>query len=184
MKSTALKTVCMSLTLLILCFTFHVQSQTKSTQNALKVSFADKTWDGITVPEGQQCHRFGGINPSTPSLVVANIPKAANAIIMEFNDKTFTPNDNGGHGKVGYNLAKNKKKVVIPSAPAHTSDLPEPFFVVAEHRAPKWDIPGAYLPPCSGGKGNTYSVTVKAVRKTAGNDFEVLAEAELILGKF
>ncbi|HOW56375.1 MAG TPA: hypothetical protein PKZ12_00120 [Smithellaceae bacterium] len=29
----------------------------------LDVVFADKSWDGVNIPQGQQCSRFGGTTP-------------------------------------------------------------------------------------------------------------------------
>lgn len=130
---------------------------------ALEVSLADPAWDGKALPEGQQCHRFGGEDPHSPALRVTNIPDDANALILEFSDRDVALMDKGGHGKVGYRLA-GEKEVVIPAVPGHTDALAEPLFVVEMHRAPRWDVAGAYLPPCSGGRGNNYFVDVLAVK--------------------
>jgi hypothetical protein len=149
----------------------------------LEVSFADPLWTGDKVPDGQQCQKFGGKDPGSPVLVVANIPAGANALVLEVNDKTYTQMDNGGHGKFGYTITPGAGTVTVPSLPGHTSELPEGFFVVAEHQAPTWDKPGAYLPPCSGGRGNTYSITVKAMHKM-GEELHELGKAEIVLGTF
>lgn len=43
---------------------------------ALDVDLADSKWDGKLIPQGQQCQKFGGIEPATPRLLVTSIPKA------------------------------------------------------------------------------------------------------------
>ncbi|MFH1981448.1 MAG: hypothetical protein ABIL58_06375 [Pseudomonadota bacterium] len=128
----------------------------------LKVTLADASWDGRSIPAGQQCLRDGG-HGATPAINVANIPPQSTQLLIEFSDKSFIPMDNGGHGIIGYHLKPGTTEVTLPSIPGHTFDLPEPFFVVSAHRRAAWDIPGAYLPPCSGGKGNYYYVTIKAL---------------------
>lgn len=125
-------------------------------------ALADPAWDGQAVPAGQQCLKFKG-RGSTPALAVKGIPAGTTRLVMEFSDRSFAMMDHGGHGKVGFDVAPGTTAVSIPSAPGQTLDLPAGFVVVAPHRAPTWDQAGAYLPPCSGGKGNAYYVTVKAV---------------------
>lgn len=148
----------------------------------LQVSFADETWDGATVPAGHQCQKFGGTQGS-PELRVSGIPEQANALILEFSDRSYAPMDNGGHGKVGYEIAPGSSTAEVPSIPPHTTALPKGFWTVAEHGAPKWDKPGAYLPPCSGGKGNSYYVTVRAVVRE-GNEMKALAHTVVEMGKY
>jgi hypothetical protein len=151
----------------------------------LQVLFADSSWDGRTIPNGQQCKKFGG-KGATPRLIVKNIPAEANAVIMEYSDKDYLPMDNGGHGIVGYKIAQGKGEVNIPSVPGHTFSLPEGFFVVSAHSNPAWDTAGAYMPPCSGGKSHVYYVTVKAVYQPASKDQKqkLLGTGKLILGNY
>ena len=152
----------------------------------LKVSFVDPIWDGKTVPIGQQCQRFGGSNPSTPRLMIKGIPAETNAIIMEYSDRSYPPMDDGGHGKIGYRIPGNTKEIIIPSVPGHSFDLPEGFFIVSPHQAPGWDKAGAYMPPCSGGRGNSYYVTVKAVYQSSSEnkEFKLIGQAVLELGTY
>jgi len=156
----------------------------KPLPSKLDVSFADPSWDGVNVPKGQQCQRFGGNNPSTPKLEVKNIPDGTDAIIMEYSDRRYFPMDNGGHGKIGYIIPKASKEIIIPSVPGHSFVLPDNFFIVSPHLAPSWDKPGAYMPPCSGGMGNSYYVTVKAVsqEKVGSKKYKVLGKAVLEIG--
>ncbi|MES9862455.1 MAG: type 1 glutamine amidotransferase domain-containing protein [Candidatus Thiodiazotropha sp. LLP2] len=63
-------------------------------------------------------------------------------------------------------------------------DLPDNFFLIEAQRAPSWDMEGAYLPPCSGGKGNDYYVTIKAVSEINGGIRKILSEVELPLGQY
>jgi len=152
----------------------------------LQVSFVDPAWNGETIPAGQQCLRFGGKHPSTPRLMVRGIPPGANAIIMEYSDRSYATMDDGGHGMIGYRIPEGTKEVVVPSVPGHSFDMPEGFFVVSPHRVPGWATAGAYLPPCSGGKGNHYYVTVKAVSQPSPGsaEFTVLGQGSLELGTY
>ncbi len=186
MKSRAkLKTLC-----LLICLSFPIgsfaiaQPVAGPTIIELKISFADPLWDGVKIPDGQQCNRFGG-KASTPSLVVENLPANANVLILEFSDKSFKRMDNGGHGKIAYRIRPESKKVTIPQVPGHTFSLPPGFFLVKAHQSPKWDTAGAYMPPCSGGKGNIYDVVVKAINNNPkGEGFRILGKGRLILGKY
>jgi hypothetical protein len=150
------------------------------------MTFADSDWDGELIPRGQQCTPQGGVDPSTPQLVVSNIPTDSDAIILEFSDRDWGPMDNGGHGKIGFTIPEGTEETLIPSVSGNTFDLPEGFFIVKEHRNPTIFTPGAYMPPCSGGLGNSYYVTVKAVEMISMEDltFNVLEEAVFELGKY
>lgn len=151
----------------------------------LELSFTDSAWTADGIPEGQQCQKFKGVNPQSPELVVKNIPEGTTAIVMEFSDRTMKPMDNGGHGKVGYKIPAGSTEVTIPRVPGHTEDLPDGFFTVAVHRAAGWDTAGAYLPPCSGGRGNHYFIDVKAVKLGDANDVSnVLDQASIPLATF
>jgi hypothetical protein len=149
----------------------------------LNVSLANPAWDGKKIPVGQQCDKFGG-KGATPMLAIHPIPVGTNAIVMEYSDRSYQPMDHGGHGKFGYRIQSNISTVNIPSVSGHTFELPKGFFLIEAQRAPTWDKAGAYLPPCSGGKGNEYYVTVKAVREVNGGIREVLREAKVVLGKY
>jgi hypothetical protein len=149
----------------------------------LSVSMANPAWDGEKIPTGQQCDKFGG-KGATPKLAIEQIPAGTNAIVMEYSDRTYQPMDHGGHGKFGYRIQPNISTVNIPEVSGHTFELPKGFFLIEAQRAPTWDKAGAYLPPCSGGKGNEYYVTVKAVKELNGGIREVLRESEVILGKY
>lgn len=152
----------------------------------LQISFADSDWNGKQVPTGQRCQRFGGSNPSTPRLMIKGIPPGTNVIIMEYSDMFWPPMNNGGHGKIGYKISENTKEIIIPSVPGHSFDLPEGFFIVSPHQEPEWDKAGAYMPPCSGGAGNSYYVIVNAVYQSTpeSKEFKLLGHAALELGSY
>lgn len=154
--------------------------------NGLQLELADREWDGERIPKGQQCSRQRGENPSTPGVRVSNLPKGTDAIVLEFSDRDYGPMDDGGHGKVGFEILDGTSEVIIPSIPGHTFDLPEGFFLVQEHQAPNFDTAGAYMPPCSGGADHSYYVTVKAVELVSleNSEFRVLDEGILELGKY
>ena len=149
---------------------------------ALEAKLADPAWDGVKVPDGQQCQKFGGQGKS-PALAVSGIPSGASHLAIEWSDRSYPPMDNGGHGKVAYALESGATEVTVPSVPGHTMELPPGFTLIEAQKAPTWDLPGAYLPPCSGGRGNSYYVTVKAVHKM-GDQTHELANAVVEMGKY
>jgi len=57
---------------------------------------------------------------------------------------------------------------------------------VAAQADPAHDKAGAYMPPCCGGRGNSYYVTVKAVKIISFEDkkHEVLAEVVKEMGRY
>ncbi len=152
----------------------------------LELTFDDSDWDGKTVPVGQQCQSQGGDNPSTPRIIVSSIPEGSNAIVLEFSDRDYRPMDDGGHGKIGFLILEGTKEAVIPSIPGHSFNLPNDFFIIQEHQASSFDTAGAYMPPCSGGIGNSYYVTVKAVMLISEEDktYTLLGQGTLELGKY
>jgi len=128
----------------------------------LDAVITDSAWDGKKVPDGQQCQRFGG-NGSTPTIRASDIPAGTQAVILAFTDRSVQKMNNGGHGKIGMLVEEDSTEVEIPSVPGHSFELPDDVFLVSAQRNPSWDKAGAYMPPCSGGRGNNYVVMVQAV---------------------
>jgi hypothetical protein len=87
--------------------------------------------------------------------------------------------NNGGHGMMSFELNSPTAESEIPSVPGHTFDIPDGFTMIEAHRSPGWDKAGAYMPPCSGGKGHAYYVTVKMLEGD-----KVVAETILEMGKY
>ncbi|MEJ2115543.1 MAG: hypothetical protein P8X88_05735 [Gammaproteobacteria bacterium] len=58
-------------------------------------------------------------------------------------------------------------------------------FIEEEHRGSRGEE-GAYLPPCSGGRGNHYYAEVKAVFKDENNksNSKLLGFGEIYLGEY
>ncbi len=132
----------------------------------LNVAFTDARWTGDAVPAIGTCKRDGGESLS-PSLVVRNIPSGATDIIIEFNDLSYPPlSSGGGHGSIRVPVA-GQTEVVIPSVPGETFKLPESVFMESAHSGTIGNS-GAYLGPCSGGRGNVYQADVLAVSKSTG----------------
>jgi hypothetical protein len=163
-----------------------VSSDYKAVKNLaeLKVSFVDSSWDGNKIPEGQHCKKFGG-DGSTPSLKIENIPSESNAVIVEFSDRSFFLMNHGGHGSIGMWLESQQTAVVMPSVAGETTIVPDKVFIEKQHRGTRGKD-GAYLPPCSGGRGNHYYAEVKAVFKDEINKKEskLLGSGEVYLGEY
>ena len=145
----------------------------------LTVAFADAKWNGKRIPDGQHCEKFGG-KGATPALKVSGIPKGTGAIRVEINDASYRPlSYDGGHGVVGFKYSGNGE-VVLPPVAGGTNKTPKGTWIERENCATgEWSSPG-YLPPCSGGRGNTYFAVVKAV----DSNEKVLAKAESELGRY
>jgi len=118
-------------------------------------------WDGVNVPDGQQCRLHGG-NGATPEISLQGLPEGTALLRVEFNDKSYAPlSENGGHGVIGFTVSG--MDVVLPSVPGMTADLPAGAEVLAAARSGgEYASPG-YLPPCSGGRGNRYMADVIAL---------------------
>jgi hypothetical protein len=148
-------------------------------QSPLTVTFADPAWTGDKVPAGQHCPLQGGTG-ATPALTVAGIPDGTRQITVAFNDETYQPMNDGGHGVIGFEVAATGGEATLPSVPGNTLELPSGAYIVTAARGTgEYASPG-YLPPCSGGAGNTYTATVNALDSTGA----MLASGKITLGKY
>jgi hypothetical protein len=150
----------------------------------LTIEFTDPAWTGDRIPDGQHCKKFGG-NGSTPPLKVSGIPAEADAIVVEFNDKSFGDlSYDGGHGKIGFRIEAGLGEAMLPAVPGGTDEMPDGVWLERKNRATgAWRSPG-YLPPCSGGRGNIYEAEVYAVKMDGDDDYDELAEGEIRLGRY
>ncbi len=147
----------------------------------LKVEFASPAWKGETIPEGQQCRADGG-NGATPPLMVKDIPKAADTVVVSFSDRDSKRLDNGGMGVIGFKVGEGAS-TILPAVSGGRADLSGVAFVIKNNR--DTDTPGGYLPPCSGGAGHLYEAKVMAVdRNENGAGGMVLAERTVQLGTY
>ena len=151
----------------------------------LTIAFNGGGWDGKNVPSGQECDKDGG-KGATPPLIVSGIPEGANAIIIEINDESYYElSYDGGHGKIGFWI-EGGGEATLPPVPGGTTKVPAGTFIETPNRASgEWATPG-YIPPCSGGAGNTYSAVVKAVfkPKEKGQQGKLLATGKFRLGDY
>lgn len=132
-------------------------------QSALTVKFTDPDWDGKTVPKKAICSITGGSGAMTPALDVSGVPDGTVKIVESYNDETYTPMDKGGHGVLGFDVTPANGVVTVPSVPGETDQLPAGVSVVKKNLGTgKYDKPG-WLPPCSGGGGNRYTMDVNAL---------------------
>lgn len=135
-------------------------------------------WDGKNVPQGQNCKLDGG-NGKTPPIKVTGLPAGTRWVVVEFNDKSYSPlSRNGGHGKIGFPVSGSA--ATLPAVPGMTAKLPGGAVVVTKARSTgRYASPG-YLPPCSGGKGNRYTADVKALDANS----KVLEQVSIDIGRY
>lgn len=148
-------------------------------QSPLTVAFADSAWTGDKVPTGQHCALQGG-SGATPALTVSGIPDGTSQITVAFNDETYQPMNDGGHGVIGFDVAATGGEATLPSVPGNSAELPSGAHVVTAARGTGDYASPGYLPPCSGGNGNTYSATLNALDSSG----TVLASGKITLGKY
>ncbi len=153
----------------------------------LDAKFADASWDGKIIPNKQWCSLYSG-NGFTPEMIISNVPKGTNAIIMEINDEGYSKlSTNGGHGKIGFWINQDSSTITLMPVQGETSkDLPYGAFIESASRSTgRWATSG-YLPPCSGGKGHMYSAEIKAVYKAKNKDekSKLLGETYIQLGRY
>jgi len=135
-------------------------------------------WNGVNVPEGQQCRLFGG-DGATPVFVLNGLPDGTAQVRVAFNDKSYAPlAENGGHGVIGF--PASSPNAVLPSVPGMTAYLPMGAVVVAAARSSGQYASTGYLPPCSGGRGNRYMADVIALDASGAE----LARVEVELGRY
>lgn len=149
-------------------------------QSALTVTFTDAAWDGKTVPKTATCSIDGNTGAMTPALEISGVPEGTIKITESFNDETYTPMDHGGHGVLGFSVTPSGGVVQVPSVPGESDQLPAGVSVVKKNLGTgNYDKPG-WLPPCSGGNGNRYTMDVDAL-DAAG---KVLATAHVEIGHY
>ena len=139
----------------------------------LTIEFNGKGWDGVKVPSNEICRQYGG-NGSTPPLKISKIPKGTNKLQTEYNAVDYAKLANGGHGVLLYDH-NGSQQASLKSVQGETNEMPKGVSLVSANR---WSGQG-YLPPCSGGTGSRYSVTVKALK-----DNDVLDQATIIIGRY
>jgi len=153
-----------------------------SSMHALRISFADPIWDGITIPNEGLCKKCGGDGLS-PALIVDNVPTGTNTLVVEFNDRDYRPlSKNGGHGAIWVEVA-NTDSVFIPSISEMTFQLPQGVNIEHKHKAPI-GAPGAYIGPydCRKG-GNRFFANVKAICRLSSSEDRLLGEGQIELGQ-
>jgi hypothetical protein len=153
----------------------------------LQLSFASPEWTGGAIPTGAQCRVQGGIKGSPP-LTVDGVPPGATHILVAFNDLSYPPlSTGGGHGTIRVPVPAGSARVVVPSVPSESTSLPAGVAMEAPHRG---DVPGAqrgaYLAPCSGGRGNIYEAQVLAVTRTGPPDAPttIVGEGKITIGRY
>ena len=161
----------------LLFYTISVQASA-ATSN-LQISFGENSgWNGKTIPADQLCEKFGG-KGSTPPLYVQNIPQGAYQLRVLFNDETYAPMSNGGHGIIRFSVPAGSQSLTLHQLQGEIDLALSGVVVEQKHLATDWSgTGGAYLPPCSGGSGNTYSVKIQALDENNN----ITSEGRIILG--
>lgn len=133
-------------------------------------------WDGVTVPDGQQCHLHGG-NGATPPISLTGLPDGAAVVVLEFNDKSYRPlSENGGHGAIAFDVTGMSAE--LPAVPELSDELGDGIRVQhAARSSGNYASPG-YLAPCSGGQGNRYTVDI-IVKNAIGAPLETLTDIDI-----
>ena len=151
----------------------------------LNVKFTDSKWNGRTVPSDEVCGNYNSKGANSPKLLINNLPNTTNKIILTFSDDTFSGMSNGGHGIVSYKVTEGTKSIEVPSIPSETFNLPKNFESVQSHGGTQWGkTAGAYLAPCSGGRGNSYSMMIEAIHdfNSENKKPSLLGDAHLRIG--
>lgn len=156
-----------------------VLSGTAFAQADFSASFADPAWDGVTVPSGQHCPLQDG-NGATPPINVSGIPAGTTQINLSFNDESFEAMNNGGHGVIGFAVDEGATEASLAAVPGATEELPEGVSIAVANKTSGNFLTPGYMPPCSGGRGNSYSVDVIAVDASGAE----LARQRLPMGKY
>ncbi|MGI3168721.1 hypothetical protein ACRARG_06195 [Pseudooceanicola sp. C21-150M6] len=131
-------------------------------------------WDGQKVPAGQQCTLHGG-NGATPPMKVSGLPAGTAAVLVEYDDKSYSKlATKGGHGTLLYPAKAGT--VTLPSVPGLTDQLPGGVRVHKKARGTGKYASKGYMPPCSGGKGNRYTATLYPIGADGKKMDKVLVE--------
>jgi len=158
----------------------------------LEVKFGFHKWNGIVIPPEGISIKCGGQGIS-PDFYVSNIPKKANAILLEYEDSYYK--------KLGYSVSngaywistEGKTEIYIPSIVEGQKELPEGIFDEEINPGNNLfhQVSGVYIAPNScrftnKGSGHRYFVHVKAVYKPYDKEDQglLLGYAVLELGIF
>lgn len=153
-------------------------------EDELTVALDDPAWNGRSIPTDQVCKKFSGNQGKSPALKIDGIPTDADALLLSFNDESYSPMDKGGHGVVRVQLNKTST-MQVQAIPGETDTLPAGISVVTKHRGSGWSgTGGAYLPPCSGGRGNTYSIDIAVIKSGADGSTQTLAKGKIVMGRY
>lgn len=135
-------------------------------------------WTGGKIPAGQHCTLQGG-NGSTPPMKVSGLPSGTAAILVEYDDKSFTPlSTRGGHGSLIYPVKGSS--ATLPAVPGMTDKLPHGVRVHKKSRATGQYASKGYLPPCSGGRNNKYTATLYPI----GADGKKMGKTTITIGRY
>jgi len=154
----------------------------------LKAEFVKSKWNGNRVPKDEVCSNYNKKAGSTPAIKITNLPKGSTKVILTFNDLSVPKMASGGHGVLSYDVSNSDSTVIIPSMMGETFDLPNGFSSIQAHKAALYfgKTPGAYIAPCSGGRGNIYDVKIEAIHEYTDADKKpiLLGDTKLRLGTY
>jgi hypothetical protein len=159
----------------------------KTGYQKLKLAFEDPTWYDEEIPPHRWCKKYNARGKS-PALFIRNIPKGVNVIVVEFNNNSCAPlSYGGGMGAIRIKHDQRSSTAYIPAVETESYQLPNGVYKESRHhgrvKSSGVDYPPcdkgqtqymfdageeeayatAYLAPCSGGAGHSYSADVKAL---------------------
>ncbi|UZP68028.1 hypothetical protein N1030_03360 [Desulfovibrio mangrovi] len=177
-------TIALLLTMLLTaCGSTRFGYDTSDTANLL-ISFADSRWTGKNIPLSQICSKYNTIGtPTSPSFIVSHIPQNTDILIIAFNNLSRSAlASGGGHGAFRMDIPQGTTSYTVPSIPAETTALPKGITLVTISGGKIEGVEnGAYLPPCSGGTGNTYQTRILAINS---GTHKVVGQGTIILGTY
>lgn len=150
--------------------------------------FLDKNvWSDDEIPPSMLCTRMGGVNPSSPKILVRGIPNSTKSLIVYFANPSAEQGMGHNHGYIKVITGRDKDTWIIPSVVAQNGDTPSDAPVVLPTGVEMFDGGNtwkrAYSAPCPGSnvrRSFKYTFAIYAV----DDNNVVLGEVEDTLGWF
>lgn len=107
------------------------------------------------------------------------MPEGTVTVVVDYNDRSFRPlSSKGEHGMLADSVSGSAAQ--LPAVNGMTVKMPGGVQVVRPAHSTGDYASAGYLPPCSGGRGNTYEAEVKAVSAQG----KVLGTTKMQFGRY